>query len=446
VTPALSAAAYGVLGVAMALSNGYHHRAGLALVLATLALVILALRAPWSDTTEEAGRAWLGRVLAAVVAVGLGGLLVRRPGIYLPAGTSLVGYRAGLLTAALVALTYAWQGRQAARLKFPVATGIYLLVGLWVIRSIPSPAIDVWHAQQRAVELLLHGDNPFTAFYPNIYGGTGGLFGSGALVDGQLYSFTYPPLVVLLGMPGWLVMGDVRLSLLCAVAGTAVFAVAAGRRLGLPPGHVAELAPIALLFHPRGYFLIEQAWVDPYMGLGAAALAWGLAGRRAWVTRGILALYLNTKQHACLWLPVLLASRRLRWRDGLWGVGLAGLLALPFLLWSPEGFWRGVFLIQLTSPFRPDSLSVLAAVSSGTGVTLPSAVGFAAAALAAALAMRWRRGRPGEEALGGAALYLAFFAFNKQAFLNYYWLVGAFLVLAAVGSSAGLRGGARPRG
>ena len=133
-TSALSAAAYGVLGVAMALSNGYLHRVGLALVLATLALVILALHAPWSDATEEAGRAWLGRVLAVVVAVGLAGLLVRRPGIYLPTGTSLVWYRVGLIASGLVALTYAWQGRLAPRLKFPVATCLSTTTG-WSARS-----------------------------------------------------------------------------------------------------------------------------------------------------------------------------------------------------------------------------------------------------------------------------------------------------------------------
>ena len=31
-----------------------------------------------------------------------------------------------------------------------------------------------------------------------------------------------------------------------------------------------------------------------------------------------------------------------------------------------------------------------------------------------------------------AAVFLAFFVFNKQAFLNYYWLVGSLIVLAIV--------------
>lgn len=440
----LSAVAYGLLGIALSIGNGFFHPIGLALVLATLALVVYTLRAPWSASADDAARAWLGVALAAVAAIGLAGLIARRPGIALPPGTSLAPYRAGLVAAALVALAYSGGARCLPRLRFPLAVALYVTLGAWVVHATPAPGIDVWHAQQRAVALFLAGENPYTAYYPNVYDGTG-LYGPGAFRDGQLYSFTYPPLVILLGIPGWLIGGDVRLSLVGAIAGAACLAVAAGRRLGLAAGHVAELAPIALLFHPRGYFLVEQAWVDPYMALGAAAVTWALAGRRPWATRLALGAYLTAKQHACLWLVPLLASRRVRWRDAAWGIVAAAAICAPFAAWGPDGFWRGVVLIQLTSPFRRDSLSVLPAVHALTGIALPSAVSFAAAALAALATIAWRRGRPGEAALGGAAIYVAFFAFAKQAFLNYYWLAGAFLVLAIVEASAPARDDTRAR-
>ncbi len=438
-TPIISLAAYGTLGISLSVSNGFYHGVGLLLVLITLALSMVALRAPWSNAMERTAGAWLGPMLGVVVALGLMGLMVRRPGIYVPPETSLVWYRAGLIAVGLISLGYAAAGRFAPRWRFPAIALIYLALGIWVIEIVPSPAADVWHVQQRAVQLLLRGEDPYAAFYTNIYGHTG-LYGSGNLKDGRLYSLIYPPVVPILGIPGWLLVGDVRLSLLAAVAGTAVLVVAAGRALGLPAGHVAELGAIALLFHPRGYFLIEQAWVDPYLGLGAAAVCWALARHRRWPIRIALGIYLGAKQYAFLWLPILLGRScpgRLRPRDAVGGIIVAAIIALPFLVWDVDGFWRGMVLSPITNPFRMDSLSGLVVVARATGIVLPAAISLVAAAAVIVCAIRWRRDRPGEVALGGAAVFLAFFAFNKQAFLNYYWFAGVFLILAATEAIAG---------
>ena len=97
---------------------------------------------------------------------------------------------------------------------------------------------------------------------------------------------------------------------------------------------------------------------------------------------------------------------------------LAGLIALPFFAWDPQAFWKGVVAFQFQQPFRRDSLSVLAAIAAATGVELPAAIGFIVAACVAALCF-WRA-KPGigHAALTGSAFFLAFFLFNKQAFLN----------------------------
>ena len=53
---------------------------------------------------------------------------------------------------------------------------------------------------------------------------------------------------------------------------------------------------------------------------------------------------------------------------------------------------------------------------------------------AAALAVLWvvwrGSGRLSESAVGAAGIYLAFFVFNKGAFLNYYWFTDALLAMA----------------
>jgi hypothetical protein len=78
--------------------------------------------------------------------------------------------------------------------------------------------------------------------------------------------------------------------------------------------------------------------------------------------------------------------------------------------------------VQLMAPFRPDALSFLA--SGADPARPPSAVwAFEAMAVAMALSL-WRAPRNAAGFCGAVALsFLAFFAFNKQAFANYYYFV-----------------------
>ena len=75
--------------------------------------------------------------------------------------------------------------------------------------------------------------------------------------------------------------------------------------------------------------------------------------------------------------------------------------------------------------------------STGEREVLPSAVGFAAAAIVGLLLLHQAPLSISRCALGSSAIFLAFFVFNKQAFLNYYWLAGSFLPLAIMTGSAG---------
>ncbi len=73
------------------------------------------------------------------------------------------------------------------------------------------PHIDVWDFQQDSTAALMHGQNPYTVHYRNIYG-PGVDLGPGTVVDGwTTFSFPYPPLTLLLDIPGRLI-GDVRWS------------------------------------------------------------------------------------------------------------------------------------------------------------------------------------------------------------------------------------------
>jgi hypothetical protein len=108
------------------------------------------------------------------------------------------------------------------------------------------------------------------------------------------------------------------------------------------------------------------------------------------------------------------------------GLLVAAAVTLPFLLWDPRPFMESVVTLQLYQPFRPDSLSYLAWVAIRGGPVLSGALAFVAAAVALVLALWLTARTPAGVAAGVALVYYAFFAFNKQAFANYYlFVVGA---------------------
>jgi hypothetical protein len=108
-------------------------------------------------------------------------------------------------------------------------------------------------------------------------------------------------------------------------------------------------------------------------------------------------------------------------------------LTLPFAVWNLPAFIHDVVTLQVQQPFRQDALTFLAAFAYLTGVRLPSILAFVAAIIATIVV--WRRCPRTPSGFGSAVafVFFAFFAFNKQAFCNYYtFIVGALCV--ALGS------------
>jgi hypothetical protein len=407
----------------------------LVLVLAAFGLTLAGSSVRLPPRVESVAGRIVHGLLLLVVAGQTVALLILRPGIFLAPGTSLVGFRLGVLLLGLVILNYGDLRFLPKTWVFPLMLVVHFLLGAWLLQASPKPRIDVWYFQQLASERLLNGQNPYAEDYPNIYdqSETAAYYGGGVLQNDRIPSFPYPPLSLLLVLPGYL-LGDVRWALLLAQSGTAAFLVARGRRLGLPPGHPGELVGVALLCHPRGLLVLENAWTEPLMALAVSACAWALAGRRKAGVGAALGGLFSVKQHGVFWLPCLWAGKCLRPRDLVVGVGGAALVVLPFLVWDFPALWRGVVAFHFLQPFRPDALSVPAAVYTLTGWQLAFWSGFLAAAGVGALVV-WRAVPTlAHAALGGAALYLAFFLFNKQAFLNYYWFTQALLCTAVSAS------------
>src|SRR5262249_38396094 len=102
---------------------------------------------------------------------------------------------------------------------------------------------------------------------------------------------------------------------------------------------------------------------------------------------------------------------------------VAAVVTLPFALWNLRAFVESVILFQGRQPFRPDALSYVAWSARDGIARLPQWASFAMALVALGLSW-WRAPRtPAGFAASAALVFLLFFAFAKQAFCNYYFMV-----------------------
>src|SRR6185436_14418094 len=116
------------------------------------------------------------------------------------------------------------------------------------------------------------------------------------------------------------------------------------------------------------------------------------------------------------------------------GVALA--ITLPFFLWDPRAFYRAVVAFQFLQPFRLDALSFLVWIHhSYPQFAIERWAPFVSVLPAIAFAL-WRCPRtPAGFAAAVTLVYLTFFAFNKQAFANYYFFVIATACWSAASSA-----------
>ncbi|MDB5297082.1 MAG: hypothetical protein JWO31_3065, partial [Phycisphaerales bacterium] len=352
-------------------------------------------------------------------------------------------YRAGVTAAAALTLITLLASNLTARssrrkwwvMPFAATLVLHLLLGAWLVRSSPTPKIDVFVFQQEGARALLAGRNPYAADYPDIYAGTKqaddrAVYGQGLSTGGKLaFGFPYPPLSLGLSTLGYVVAKDHRYAQ--AVALTLAGALVAFAR----PGRWGALAALLLLFTPRAFFVLGRGWTEPFV-VCLLALTVACAYRLPRLLPVALGLFLASKQYLVFAAPLawLLVPNPADARATLKLIGgallVAAAVSLPLALWDWPAFWRSTVTVQQVSPFREDALSWLVWYFHKTGTKLDHLVAFAVAVPALGLAL-WRCPRtPSGFALGLAAVYLPFIAFNKQAFANYYLFVIGTLVCA----------------
>lgn len=417
--PELAALVAALVAMALAAFVDHGHYSSRALGLLTVALAALATAA-WrashpSTAVADPERPLLGALLAFLL-VGLCDV----PGYDLHDDAFTTWFRAlqgGVLLATALGATRlrddrAWRALFAAG----VAVGFGLRAGLLI--ASPDPQIDVFTQFQHASAHLLQGLNPYTEPIPDTPGA--GTFGY------RVVAYSYPPAGLLPMALAWATVGDVRLAGVAAEALAAVALYAIARGAGV---RVAQLLVMLLLFHPRGLYVIEQAWNEPLL-VGAAGAYLYLSSRdpgSGWTALS-LGAWLSLKQYLVFFAAAALFARERR-RLALPALAVVLATWLPFFAWDPGAALQNGLLFQLRTAFRPDGLTLFAPLHAAFGWTPGKGTALVVGSAVAALAIRTFGGREPAAVLYVGLLATAFaFFFGTQAFCNYFYFLGALLL------------------
>lgn len=420
-----------VLALALQISSGMFDAPALALTVLSAALAVTAALWLRRGTPPEPAFAAQG-IFGAGCAWGLACQFFGNPTFYGDPRAFAGGFRWLALTALVLLSAYLCVHLRASLVKarFVLLLVCFVAMAVAVLRASPKPWVDVWVYQQGAADALRHGLNPYSVTYPNIYGNlTSKMLTPEVFVNGRIAAFPYPPLVALVGVPAQLLFGDVRFALLALMVVAAWMLARAGQ------GVTGELAALFILFQPRTFFVLEQAWTEPlvlacFAGCALAVSRW----KGPLVAGAALGLLAASKQTSpFLVVPIAFAlPPEGRKKALVTAAVVAALLLVPFALWDLSAFVRGVVRFQFWQPFRDDSLalSALAAHLQPGDYSVLSLLGFALAVLLFALTLRPRIGAA-QATAAAAAAWLLFLLWSKQAFCNYYWLAVGLLCAAA---------------
>jgi hypothetical protein len=324
-----------------------------------------------------------------------------------------------------------WQ-RRSIRLAIAGGVALYALTPI----GTPTPQIDVFAWTETSVKALAHGIHPYVVSAPDVYGGR---YDPGYTVT----VYPYMPATLLAYLPWVLIFDDFRYALAACLPITIALirrtvrnlAVDAPEKTVLPL--FGDVVTLALLLHPDGARVVASGWSEPLLVLSAAAFAY-LATRNPGGRGQAVAFFLLPSFKQYVMAPVLMyvasAARHARLRHALFGASVAAVTVLPFLIWNWQATFAGiVFQMQAPTVPRLGSTSLVALTGTTLGI-YPSRWTSVMVQLTAGGVAWWHlKNRSTYGLLLASALSLyATFLTGWQAFVNYYYFVGALLAFAAV--------------
>jgi hypothetical protein len=321
---------------------------------------------------------------------------------------------------ALIAITFIVRGwmRHVATVAVLMT---FAILGSWIIRKSPQPEIDVFMFQRDSLDALKHGRNPYAITFKDIYTSDLPWYAPEIRKNGVVqFGYPYLPLTLFLAAPGQYIAGDFRYAQLAAIV------IAAALIAYATPNALSFFAALIFLSMPRIFFVLGLGWTEPFSVMLLAAVIF-CAIRCPRAVPYLLGLLLASKQYLPATAPLifLLASRPNQfWKMLGKAILVAMIVSLPLALWDFHAFWNSAITLQFKQPYRSDSLSFLAWYgTSDPQWTGPAWIAFV---VLIAIIIRCIFRCPKSPAGFAAAIslcFLLFFAFNKQAFANYYFFV-----------------------
>jgi hypothetical protein len=301
---------------------------------------------------------------------------------------------------------------------------VVVAAGVDALRAAPQPYIDVWTVQQAGAEALSQLKNPYSEVHV-MDTAPGPRFG-------QDVPYVYPPTQLYVTLPAYLLWHDVRFAMLAAVvlAGFGLRFIAARGRLS-GPALLADAPALMIWLMPKLFYILEQSWIDPVQLMFIVATLAAYTAGFPWLAAVLLGVTVSAKQ-TMFWAFGLMAVM-LVWdkKQQALAVAVAGGLVAPFVWLDFKALKHANFDFVNELPPRPDALTFTNWAAREFALPPSSKFGFALAICVAALAV-WRFGRSrARVGIAIAATYAVFFAFNKWAFANYYFLLTGLCALGA---------------
>lgn len=421
-----------VLGVAIRFGTQW---VGVALLIPTIVLAgIAALSSSHSSRFEQPGLAETVYRLSFTV-----GVILFTGSLLDPLNLRVAGDLV-LLVFGLVAIAgagYAVVVLRRGAVAFSAFIGAFLIVTIGVLAITPdiSEEIDVALFQEDSSAALLDGHNPYAMTFADIYLDTDEpRYGPGVSEGGVLqFGYPYLPLSLLVVAPFELILGDFRFAHALAIIGAAVVISR------IRPGKDSQtIAVLFLLLSPVFHILIF-GWIEPLLILGASLVVFA-ASRRHVATPYLAGALIALKQYGVLLTPASLLLLPRPWTARAVTMhllkmgGVVAATVLPFFLWNPAEFTWSVVELQFVQPFRPDSMSFMAAwaaIAGEPGKAITTLLPILVIGLATLAVWKWSPTGGQGFALASALTLLVAFAFSKQAFANYYILVLGLLFVGA---------------
>lgn len=419
----LSASALAVAASAISYAihdnNGNLSNLALSLVTLSIACAALAIVHPRIPAVERWGDRPAMIILSVAIMGEMGLALISTPGHYMRIQPmTFVIHHLLVGAAAVLAGTQLSEKPWLGRWSMALLLGVSFALGVWMVDASPEPAIDAWHWHRAALQALGRGVDPYSISMPNIYGHTKWYAPDLATPTQVNVGYPYPPLSLFFAVLGN-AFGDFRLANVAAITATG------GLIAWMRPVRLSRAAAVLFLFTPRGLFVVEQGWTEGHVVLMLAGVVF-VAVRSPRFLKWAFGALVAVKQYGVFTTPLvaLVVRPGKEWARVVgWAAALALLLTVPMALWDVPGFVRSVVLFQAKQPFRVEALSYVAWTAVNGVPTLPLWLPFGVLPVPLALSL-WRSPRTAAGfAVSSALAYVMFFAFAKQAFTNYYFMV-----------------------